>query len=126
MTGEGFAKAFALAFGRQDAARLAALLAEDADVLTLTGAAATGTTEVEAAFAAEFAGTFATARLVSGKLRLRKVSAACEILMQRFVVSGARDEAGQEVGRFGAILTAVLVPHAEGWRAVNLILSVTR
>jgi ketosteroid isomerase-like protein len=126
VTVEGFAKAFALAFGRQDAAALTALLSEDADVLTLTGATAIGTVEAEAAFAAEFSGTFASARLVSGKLRLRPVSAECEILMQRFVVSGARDEAGQEVARFGAVLTAVLVPQDAGWRAVNLILSVTR
>ena len=39
MTGpEEFAKLFAGAFGRQDAAALAGFLAEDADVLTLTGA----------------------------------------------------------------------------------------
>ncbi len=125
MTAEGFARAFALAFGRRDAAGLAALLADDADVLTLTGAAATGTKAAEAAFAAEFAGTFAAARLVSGKLRMRPLSSDAEVLMQRFVVSGARDEAGQEVARFGATLTAVLVAQPAGWRAVSLIVSVT-
>ena len=67
MTGaEDFAKRFAAAFGRQDAAELAQLLAEDADVLTLTGAVVETAAEAEAAFAGEFAGIFAVARLVSG------------------------------------------------------------
>jgi ketosteroid isomerase-like protein len=125
MTPEDFAKAFAATFGRHDAAALAALLAEDAEVLTLTGAAVTGAKAAEAAFAAEFAGTFAASRLVTGKLRMRELGGEVSVVSQRFVVSGARDEARSELPRIGALLTAVLVADAGSWRAVNLTFSAT-
>lgn len=124
MTPDGFAKLFASAFGRQDAAGMAELLAEDADVLTLTGAMLSGAKEAEAAFAGEFAGIFAASRLVTGKIKLRNLGPGVAILTQRFVVSGAQDEAGQEVPRFGALLTAVISAHVE-WRAVSLTFSAT-
>jgi uncharacterized protein (TIGR02246 family) len=124
MTPEGFAKEFASAFGRQDAAGMAALLAEDADVLTLTGAVLAGAKAAEAAFAGEFAGIFATSRLVTGKVKLRHLGAEFAIVTQHFVVSGARDEAGREMPRFGALLVAVLT-GLSGWRAVSLNFSAT-
>ncbi|MFM2350503.1 MAG: hypothetical protein RIR04_1469 [Pseudomonadota bacterium] len=126
MTGaEDFAKRFAAAFGRQDAAELAQLLAEDADVLTLTGAVAETAAEAEAAFAGEFAGIFAMARLVSGKHRLRVLGPGGAVVTQRFVVSGARDDQGAEMPRFGAVLTAVLTARSTGWQAVSLTFSAT-
>ena len=81
MTGpEEFAKLFAGAFGRQDTAALTGFLAEDADVLTLTGAVLETAAEAEAAFAGEFAGIFAAARLVTGKHRLRMLGpGACVV-----------------------------------------------
>ena len=126
MTGaEDFAKRFAAAFGRQDAAELAQLLAEDADVLTLTGAVAETAAEAEAAFAGEFAGIFAVSRLVSGKHRLRVLGPGGAVVTQRFVVSGARDDQGAEMPRFGAVLTAVLTARSTGWQAVSLTFSAT-
>ena len=126
MTGaEDFAKRFAAAFGRQDAAELAQLLAEDADVLTLTGAVVETAAEAEAAFAGEFAGIFAMARLVSGKHRLRVLGPGGAVVTQRFVVSGARDDQGAEMPRFGAVLTAVLTARSTGWQAVSLTFSAT-
>ena len=126
MTGaEDFAKRFAAAFGRQDAAELAQLLAEDADVLTLTGAVAETAAEAEAAFAGEFEGIFAMARLVSGKHRLRVLGPGGAVVTQRFVVSGARDDQGAEMPRFGAVLTAVLTARSTGWQAVSLTFSAT-
>ena len=126
MTGaEDFAKRFAAAFGRQDAAELAQLLAEDADVLTLTGAVAETAAEAEAAFAGEFAGIFAMARLVSGKHRLRVLGPGGAVVTQRFVVSGARDDQGAEMPRFGAVLTAVLTARSTGWQTVSLTFSAT-
>jgi ketosteroid isomerase-like protein len=124
MTPEGFAKEFASAFGRHDAVGMAAMLAEDADVLTLTGAMLSGAKAAEAAFAGEFAGIFAASRLVTGKVKLRALGAGLSIVTQRFVVSGARDEARQDVPRFGALLTAVVTAET-GWRAVNLNFSAT-
>lgn len=125
VTPEDFAKAFAAAFGRQDAPALAAMLVEDADVLTLTGAMVESAKEAQAAFAGEFAGIFAAARLVTGKLRIRPLGPGGAVLTQRFVVSGALDDRGRELPRFGAQLTAVLIARSEGWRAVNLIFSAT-
>jgi hypothetical protein len=126
MTGaEDFAKHFAAAFGRQDAVELAQLLAEDADVLTLTGALLETATEAEAAFAGEFAGIFAVARLVSGKQRLRGLGPGGAVVTQRFVVSGARDDQGAEMPRFSAVLTAVLTARSMGWQAVSLTFSAT-
>ena len=126
MTGaEDFAKRFAAAFGRQDAAELAQFLAEDADVLTLTGAVVETAAEAEAAFAGEFAGIFAVARLVSGKHRLRVLGPGGAVVTQRFVVSGARDDQGAEMPRFGAVLTAVLTARSTGWQAVSLTFSAT-
>ena len=125
MNPEDFTKAFAGAFGRHDAVALAALLAEDAEVLTLTGAATLGAKAAEAAFAAEFSGIFAVSRLVTGKMRLRDLGTEVTIVSQRFVVSGARDQAKTELPRIGALLTAVLVVEAGKWRAVNLTFSAT-
>lgn len=124
MTPEGFAKEFASAFGRQDAAGMAALLAQDADVLTLTGAVLSGSDAAQAAFAGEFAGIFANSRLVTGKVKLRDLGTGTAIVSQRFVVSGARDEAGQDMPRFGALLIAVVTGDT-GWRAVSLTFSAT-
>lgn len=125
MTPDDFAKSFAGAFGRQDAAALAAMLSEDADVLSLTGAVLFGAAEAEAAFADEFAGIFASAKLVTGKMRLRPLGPGSAVLMQRFVVSGARDAEGRELPRFGALLTAVVIAQSQGWRAVTLTFATT-
>lgn len=126
MTGpEDFAKQFAGAFGRQDAAELALFLAEDADVLTLTGSMVDSAALAEASFAQEFSGIFATARLVSGRNRLRVLGPGAAIVTQRFVVSGARDDQGAELPRFSAVLTAVLTARSTGWQAVSLTFSAT-
>jgi ketosteroid isomerase-like protein len=120
MTPEGLPKLFAAAFSAQDAAALAGFLADDADVMTLTGAVAENAGDARRLFEAEFSGVFAGARLVSGKTRLRGLGASGAILHQRFVVIGARDAKGGEMPRFGAVLTAVLLEGSEGWRAVSL------
>ena len=120
MTPEGLPKLFAAAFNGQDAGALAGFLADDADVMTLTGAVAESAADAQRLFEGEFAGVFAAARLVTGKTRLRVLGASEVILHQRFVLIGARDATGGEIPRFGAVLTAVLVERSEGWRAVSL------
>jgi hypothetical protein len=42
---------------------------------------------------------------------------------QRYVVIGAQSPEGHELPRFGAVLTAVLLARADGWRAVSLTFS---
>ena len=123
MTPETFAKLFATAFAAQDAPALVQMLAEDAEVVTLTGAIAEDHAEAKRAFDQEFAGIFARVRLVSGKTRLRPLGPGGAILHQRYVVIGAQDQQGQELPRFGAVLTAVLLARADGWRAVSLTFS---
>jgi len=123
MTPQEFPRAFAAAFGAQDAERLAGFLAEDATVLTLTGAWIDGRGAAKAALMAEFAGIFAHARLVTGRSQLREVGPGIALLHQRFVVSGARADTGADLPRFAAMLTVVLVAGAAGWQATSLSFS---
>jgi uncharacterized protein (TIGR02246 family) len=117
---EDFTRAFAARWSARDAAGLAALLAEDADVLSLTGGWAEGRRAIEALFTAELTGAFSQSRLVTGKTRLRPLGPGASVLHQRFVLSGLVDESGRDVGRVGAMLIAVLVAKAGGWQAVSL------
>lgn len=123
MTPEDFPKLFAMAFAAQDTDGLVQMLADDADVVTLTGAVAEDQTEAKRVFDQEFAGTFARVRLVSGKTRLRPLGPGGAVVHQRYVVIGARDHEGRELPRFGAVLTAVLLARTDGWRAVSLTFS---
>ena len=123
MTPDAFSQLFAVAFAAQDATALAEMLAEVADVVTLTGAVAETRLEAKQAFDQEFAGIFVKSRLVSGRMRLRPLGPGGAVVHQRFVVFGARDANGQEMQRFGASLTAVLLARTEGWHAVSLTFS---
>lgn len=114
MTADSFSRAFALAFGAHDADALAALLARDAGVLTLTGIWAEGRDAAKRALMAEFSGTFARARLVTGKAVLLPIKDGAAVLHQRFVVSGAVEADGTELPRFAAMLSAVLVEGTPG------------
>lgn len=123
MTPEAFPKLFASAFAAGDSAGLAGFLTEDAQVQTLTGAVAEDAATAEAAFAAEFSGAFAAARLVTGRVRIRQIGPGGAVVHQRYVVTGTRDDQGSDLPRFGAMLTAVLLKRAEGWRAISLSFS---
>lgn len=120
MTPEDFTRAFAFAFGDRDAKALADLIAPDGTVQSLTGIWAEGRDEAEAAFAAECAGLFARARLVTGKGSVLPLSTEHALLRQRFVVTGAVEENGTEMPRFGAMLVALLQSDGLNWRAVSL------
>jgi ketosteroid isomerase-like protein len=120
MTPEDFTRAFAFAFGDRDAKALADLIAPDGTVQSLTGIWAEGRDEAEAAFAAECAGLFARARLVTGKGSVLPLSPEHALLRQRFVVTGAVEENGTEMPRFGAMLVALLQSDGLNWRAVSL------
>lgn len=117
---EDFSRAFALRWAARDAAGLTALLAEDADVLSLTGGWAEGRRAIETLFKGELTGVFSQSRLVTGKTRLRPLGPGASVLHQRFVLSGLVDETGRDVGRVGAMLVAVLMTKDGGWLAVSL------
>ena len=120
MIPDDFTRAFAFAFGDQNAEALAELLAEDGTAQTLTGIWAEGRDEARAAFAAEATGIFARARLVTGKGSMLPLSPDYCLLRQRFVVTGALEETGQEMPRFGAMVVALLQSDGLNWRAVSL------
>lgn len=120
MTPEDFSRAFAYAFGDRDAAALAELMAEDGSAQTLTGIWAESRAEARHAFEAEATGIFSRARLVTGKGTVLPLAADVVLLRQRFVVTGAIEESGEEMPRFGAMLVTVLRSDGLNWRAVNL------
>lgn len=119
-TPETYIRRFAALWGARDGTGLALMMAEDADVLSLSGLFCEGREAIAEAFRAEFAGTFARARLVTGRTKLRPLGPGACILHQRFVLSGLTDAAGRDLGRIGALLTAVLVARAGGWHAASL------
>lgn len=120
MTPEEFPRHFAAAFGAQDAAALAALIAPDGSAQTLTGAWAETRAEAEAAFQAEAAGIFARAKLVTGKGTLTPLGPETTLLRQRFVVSGAMTEDGADLPRIAAMLVAVLAQRGAACHAISL------
>ncbi len=114
-----FPRAFATAFGSQNAEGIAALFAEDGSFHALTGHWAEGRSAIAKGMQQEFAGLSRMARLVSGKTALRPIGPGAAVLHQRFVVTGLRDATGAELPRIGALLTAVLAAKGEGWLALT-------
>jgi uncharacterized protein (TIGR02246 family) len=120
ITPDDFPRSFVQGWGARDAAALAVLCADDAEMLTITGLWCEGRARIEEVLAAELAGAFVQSRLVTGKGRLRPLGPGAVVLTQRFVLSGVLDEAGRDSGRIGAMLSAVLLARAEGWQAATL------
>lgn len=121
---EAFVPGFAAAFAARDAAGIAALAADDASALSLTGGWAEGRAEIEQLWTADFAGALARSRLVTGKGRVQRLPGGTVLVQQRFVLSGISDAEGREAGRVGAMLSAILTDAgAVGWRAQTLMLS---
>ncbi|PJF08913.1 nuclear transport factor 2 family protein [Pseudorhodobacter sp. MZDSW-24AT] len=119
-----FPRAFAAAFGSQNAEALAALFGEDGSFHSLTGHWAEGRRDITRGLQQEFAGLSRMARLVTGKVTLRPIGPGATILHQRFVVTGLRDASGAELPRIGALLTAVLVAKGTGWLALTATFAV--
>lgn len=122
---DDFARLFAAALLAGEADRLASLFTASATALTLTGCWAEGRDDSCTAFAGDSAGLLNGARLVAGKGSSEALGPAATLIRQRYVVSGARDEAGAELPRFAATLIAVLRLDAGQWRATSLTLSAT-
>jgi uncharacterized protein (TIGR02246 family) len=119
-TPEEFARRFGQLWGARDADGLAALMAEDASFLSLTGGFADGRKAIIALLKGEMSGVFSKSRLVTGKSRQRPISAETSILYQRFVLSGLIDAEGSDMGRVGAMVIAVLTRRTDGWKAESL------
>ncbi len=98
---DGFSRSFVQAWGRRDAAALAALCTEDAEMLTITGLWCEGRARIQEILQAELDGAFVRSRLVTGKGRLRPLGPGAAVLTQRFVLSSILDAEGRDVGRVG-------------------------
>lgn len=120
MTPEDFPRLFAAAFSGQDSAAMAAFFAPDASLQSLTGLWAESPDEILAAFEAEAAGIFARARLVTGKGSIRPLNPFAALLRQRFTISGALTETGEELPRFPAMLIAVFERSESAWSVQSL------
>ncbi|WP_372841037.1 SgcJ/EcaC family oxidoreductase [Phaeovulum sp.] len=112
------ARAFAAVWAARDAEALAALFAEDGDFISLTGGAAEGRAAIAELVAAEFAGAFARARLVTGRVRVRPLGPHAAVVLQRFVLSGLVHADGSDAGRLGTVLAATLAATPQGWLVV--------
>ncbi|PZQ96873.1 MAG: DUF4440 domain-containing protein [Cereibacter sphaeroides] len=117
---DDFSRAFVVGWGRRDAAALAALCAEDAEMLTITGLWCEGRARIAEVLETELTGTFAQSRLVTGKGRLRPLGPGGAMVSQRFVLSGLIDAEGRDAGRVAAMLSAVLLARADGWQAATV------
>jgi Domain of unknown function (DUF4440) len=111
-----FTRAFVVLWGQRDAAGLASLCSEDAEMLSITGLWCEGRPRI----AAELSGAFAQSRLVTGKGRMRPMGPGAALLSQRFVLSGLVDAEGRDAGRVAAMLSAVLLARSDGWQAAML------
>lgn len=125
MNAVDFPRRFAAAFVAQDIPALAGLIANGGTALTLTGVWAETPAEIEQAFAAEIAGIFARAKLVTGKGTMRMLGPSSALLRQRYMVSGAVDETGAELPRFAAMLIVVLERQDSDWLAQSLSFTAT-
>ena len=117
---DDFTRSFVAAWVARDAAALAGLCAEDAEMVTATGLWCEGRQRIADGLQAELAGAFSRSRLVTGKGRLRPLGPGAAVLTQRFVLSSVLDAEGRDAGRVGAVLSAVLLARAEGWQAATL------
>ena len=119
MNADSYTRAFAAAFSTQDADALAALLSDDAEVVTATSQHCEGREAARLVFLSEFQGTFRAARLVSGRARLRTVGPGTAILSQRYVLAGAVDPQGADLPRCALLLSALIVMRPQGWQALT-------
>jgi uncharacterized protein (TIGR02246 family) len=124
-TPEDFIRRFGAAWTSRDADALAALLVEDADMVTLTGLWAEGRPAIAEALRAELTGAFSRSRLVTGRAKLRPLGPGAAVVHQRFVLSGVIDAEGRDMGRIAALLTATVLARADGWQAVALTFTAT-
>ena len=115
-----FTRAFVVLWGQRDAAGLASLCAEDAEMLSITGLWCEGRPASPRCSRPNSPGAFAQSRLVTGKGRLRPMGPGAALLSQRFVLSGLVDAEGRDAGRVAAMLSAVLLARADGWQAAML------
>ncbi len=114
---EDFPRAFANAFAARDDLRLAAMFAEDADLLSPTGVWAEGRAAIAEVMAQEWGSTLARTKLVSGRQKVRPLGPGVALVLQRLILSGVTQPDGRDGGRISAVLSTTLIAGPDGWLA---------
>ncbi|MBE9636570.1 YybH family protein [Salipiger mangrovisoli] len=115
---EDFPAAFADAWARRDGAAIAALFAEDAEFVNVTGLWWTGRDAIARPHDYALKSFFAETTLRPGRVSVRQLGPQHAVVRCRFHMDGQRAPDGAEAGPRQTILIFVLERGASGWQAV--------
>ncbi|WP_226624509.1 SgcJ/EcaC family oxidoreductase [Alloyangia pacifica] len=115
---EDFPAAFARAWATREGAAVAALFAEDAEFVNVTGLWWSGREAIARPHDYALKSFFADTTLRPGRISTRLLGAGQAVVRCRFHMSGQRAPDGSEAGPRQTILLFVLERTAAGWRAV--------
>lgn len=125
MSPQEFPEAYRKAWIKRDAAALAALFAEDATMVSLSGEWLEGRRDITRAHGAMLRGPFADSRMVMGRIEARMAGTAA-IVHARIIVMGARAGEGAQADKRSTMLTVVMEPVNGEWSAVSAVFSELR
>ena len=108
---------FAAAWDQHDAKAMAALFADDSDLISPEGRAANGKHEIERLFENEQSSRFKTSRMNITISNIRKLTPDIAVVTDDCEISGVQDQNGQRTIR--AIATFVLQNERGNWRIVS-------
>ena len=116
---EEFPAAFARAWATREGAAIAALFAEDAEFVNVTGLWWSGREAIARPHDYALKSFFAETSLRPGRVSTRLLGPDHAVVRCRFRMTGQRAPDGREAGPRQTILVFVLERSAEGWRAVT-------
>ncbi|WP_353471350.1 SgcJ/EcaC family oxidoreductase [Salipiger sp. H15] len=113
-----FPAAFARAWATREGAAIAALFAEDAEFVNVTGLWWTGREAIARPHDYALKSFFAATTLRPGRIAVRMLGTDHAVVRCRFHMTGQRAPDGTAAGPRQTILIFVLERRAEGWQAV--------
>ncbi|WP_417724843.1 SgcJ/EcaC family oxidoreductase [Salipiger sp.] len=116
---EGFPAAFAEAWATRDGSAIAALFAEDADFVNVTGLWWIGRAAIAGPHDLALKSFFAETELRPGRVSVRLLPPDHAVVRCRFTMTGQTTPDGRPAGPRRTVLVFVLARDAEGWRAVT-------
>lgn len=108
------------AWNKRDAKMLADLWLTDGDYVSSTGRTATGRAEVEAAFAAQWAGLYKGTKLMHTLTSVRFVRKDVAVADGAFEISGMKDASGKLLPTRSGLSTIVAVRKGDRWYVAAL------
>jgi uncharacterized protein (TIGR02246 family) len=112
-------EAFRTAFNAGDAAKLAALFAEDADFVNVGATHLAGRAEIEAHHAKRFAGPAGAARLLGTTIVLRAPAPGMALVLWRWTMPAYTDRAGMRRECRTGVLAFSAVANGAGCKVVH-------